>query len=251
MSRLVLWLSELPAWLAFFVVLAAYEGFAVGVTLVARRAYARWQFPRSASFVPPWLQLVGGLNALLFAFVIVSLWSSLHAAEANVDDEAFTIRMLYRDVQPAQRPLVVAYARAIVDSWPMLCGGAQAGVSAGLLLTQIEREGRPVEKNAQGDLDRDLSTLEDLRARRLHATVSGVPDELWLGLVVLSAILIVMTSFIHPERADMHLALAGFVALSIALLLWVAVSLDFPFCGGTTVMPLPLQETIDALTSPG
>ena len=120
---------------------------------------------------------------------------------------------------------------------------------AGVLLTRIEREGQPVQKNARSDLDRDLATLEDLRARRLHATVSGVPDELWLGLIVLSGILIVMTSFIHPERSDMHLALAGFVALSIALLLWVAVSLDFPFCGGTTVLPLPIQETIDALTS--
>ena len=249
MSGLVLWLSELPAWLAFFVILAAYELFAVGVTLVARRAYERWKFPRGASFVPPWLQLVGGLNALLFAFVIVSLWSTLHAAEANVDNEAFTLRMLYHDVEPSQRPLVVDYARAIVDGWPLLCGGAKAGVRPAGIFARIEREAGPVQKSARSDLDRDLATLEDLRARRLHATVSGVPDELWLGLVVLSAILIVMTSFIHPERADMHLALAGFVALSIALLLWVAISLDFPFCGGTTVMPLPIQETIDALTS--
>jgi hypothetical protein len=248
-SGLVLWLSGLPAWLAFAVILFAYELFAVGVTLVARRCYERWKFPRGASFVPPWLQLVGGLNALLFAFVIVSLWSTLHAAEANVDDEAFTLRMLYHDVAPSQRPLVVEYARSIVDGWPMLCGGANAGGPGGLLLARIEREGQPVQKNARSDLDRDLATLEDLRARRLHATVSGVPDELWLGLLVLSAILILMTSFIHPERSDMHLALAGFVALSIALLLWVAVSLDFPFCGGTTVLPLPIQETLDALTS--
>jgi hypothetical protein len=248
-SEIVLWLSGLPSWLAFVAILVAYELFALGVTLVARRAYDRWKFPRGASFVPPWLQLVGGLNALLFAFVIVSLWSTLHAAEANVDDEAFTLRMLYHDVEPAQRPLVVEYARAIVDGWPLLCGGADAGASAGVLLARIEREGQPVQKSARSDLDRDLATLEDLRARRLHATVSGVPDELWLGLVVLSAILITMTSFIHPERADMHLALAGFVALSIALLLWVAVSLDFPFCGGTTVLPLPIQETVDALTS--
>jgi hypothetical protein len=248
-SRLVLWLSELPAWLAFLVILVSYELFAAAITLVARSCYERWKFPRGASFVPPWLQLVGGLNALLFAFVIISLWSTLHSAEANVDEEAFTLRMLYHDVEPAQRPLVVDYARAIVDGWPLLCGGAKAGAAGGVLLSRIEREGRPVQRNARSDLDRDLATLDDLRARRLHATVSGVPDELWLGLIVLSAILIVMTSFIHPERSDMHLALAGFVALSIALLLWVAVSLDFPFCGGTTVLPLPIQETIDALTS--
>lgn len=192
---------------------------------------------------------VGGLNALLFAFVIVSLWSTLHAAEANVDDEAFALRMLYHDVEPAQRPMVIEYARAILDEWPTLCGGANAGRPGGVLLNRIEREGQPVQKNARSDLDRDIATLEDLRARRLHATVSGVPDELWIGLVVLSGILIVMTSFIHPERSDMHVALAGFVAFSIALLLWVAVSLDFPFCGGTTVLPLPIQETIDALTS--
>jgi hypothetical protein len=248
-SALVLWLSGLPSWLAFLVILGAYESFALAVTLVARNVYARLEFPRSASFVPPWLQLVGGLNALLFAFVIVSLWTTLHAAETNVDAEGFTIRTLYHDVEPAQRPLVVAYARAVVDSWPSLCGGKNAGAASSRLLARIEREGRPVQKSAAGDLGRELASLEDLQARRLHATVSGVPDELWLGLVTLSLILILMTSFIHPERADMHLALAGFVALAIALLLWVAVSLDFPFCGGTTVTPLPIQEAIDAMTS--
>jgi hypothetical protein len=248
-SGLVLWLSGLPSWLAFLAILAVYELFAVAITLGSRRIYGRWRFPKGATFVPPLLQLVGGLNALLFAFVIVSLWSTLHGAEANVDTEAFTIRMLYHDVQPAQRPLVVEYARSIVDGWPQLCGGEKAGVAAGVILLRIERESQPVQKNARGDLERDLATLEDLRARRLHATISGVPDELWLGLTVLSLILIVMTSFSYPERSDMHLALAGFVALSIALLLWVAVSLDFPFCGGTTVLPLPIQETIDALTS--
>jgi hypothetical protein len=245
-SNVILFLNEQPGWIAFAIVLAFYEAFAIGVTLVTRRLYAIWDFPKNATFVPPWVQLVGALNALLFAFVIVSLWQTLHATEVDVDTEAYTVRVLYRDILPSQRPLVIAYGQAVADGFPLLCEGHGTTRSA-TLLHQLERNGEPAQPSLRGELNRELATLEDLRSRRVHAAVSGVPDELWLGLIALSLILIAMTSFVQPERGDMHVALVAFVAFAIALVFWVAASLDFPYCGGTTISPVPLQQTLDGL----
>ena len=104
MSRLILWSNSVPPWVAFLMIVLVYEIFAIGVSLLARRLYSRWNFPNSGSFVPPWISIVGGLNALIFAFVIVTLWSNLHAASADVDTEALSVRRLWRDIAPLSDP---------------------------------------------------------------------------------------------------------------------------------------------------
>ena len=123
MDRLIQWLNNVPPWLAFIAIVLAYETFAIGVSLLARRLYSHWRFPSNGSFVPPWISIVGGLNALIFAFIIFTVWTNLHAASADVDSEALTVRMLWRDITPAQRPQVLAYSRAVIAGWSQLCGG--------------------------------------------------------------------------------------------------------------------------------
>lgn len=243
MSQIVLWLNGVPSWVAFIAIVLVYEVFAVGVTLLARRFYARWNFPSSGSFVPPWISIVGGLNALIFAFVIVTLWSNLHAATADIDTEALTVRRLWRDLDPSQRPQVLAYSRAVVKGWSQLCGG-QGSAEAGRVERELEHSARPSTPSLIGQVNDEVDTLATLRNHRLRAARSGAPDELWIGTVALSWILIAITSFVHPERRDMHVALVACTALAMGLLLWVAVMIDYPYCGGSAVTPLPLERSI-------
>ncbi len=244
MSQLILWLSNIPPWVAFVAIVLVYETFAIGVSLLGRRLYSHWHFPSNGSFVPPWISIVGGLNALIFAFVIVTLWSNLHAASADVDTEALTVRRLWRDIAPAQRPQVLAYSRAVIRDWSQLCGG-QGSAEAGRVQQSLERDAQPATPSLLGQVDGEIDTLTALRNNRLRAAYSGVPEELWLGTIVLSWILIAITSFVHPERRDMHLALVACTALAMALLLWVAVMIDYPYCGGSTVTPVPLQRSVN------
>jgi hypothetical protein len=194
--------------------------------------------------VPPWISIVGGLNALIFAFIIFTVWANLHAASADVDSEALTVRMLWRDITPAQRPQVLAYSRAVIAGWSQLCGG-QGNSEAGRIQHALERYARPATPALLGQVDDEVDALTALRNRRLRAAQSGVPEELWLGTIVLSWILIAITSFVHPERRDMHLALVACTALALGLLLWVAAMIDYPYCGGSTVTPVPLQRSVD------
>lgn len=244
MGQLILWLNSVPPWLAFIAIVLVYEAFAIGVTLLARPLYSRWHFPSNASFVPPWIAIVGGLNALIFAFVIFTVWGNLHAASADVDSEALTVRRLWRDITPSQRPQVLAYSRAVIAGWSQLCGG-QGNSEAGRIQHALERDARSATPSLLGQVDEEVDTLTALRNRRLRAAQSGVPEELWLGTVLLSWILIAITSFVHPERRDMHIALVACTALAMGLLLWVAVMIDYPYCGGSTVTPVPLQRSVD------
>ncbi len=244
MGQLILWLSSVPPWVAFIAIVLVYEAFAIGVSLLARRLYSRWHFPSNGSFVQPWISIVGGLNALIFAFVVVTLWSNLHAASADVDTEALSVRRLWRDITPAQRPQVLAYSRAVVRGWSQLCGG-QGSLEAGRIQRGLERDAQPATPSLLGQVDEEVDTLTALRNHRLRAAQSGVPEELWLGTIVLSWILIAITSFVHPERRDMHLALVACTALAMGLLLWVAVMIDYPYCGGSTVTPAPLQRSVN------
>jgi hypothetical protein len=243
-DQLILWLNSVPSWLALVAVVLVYEAFAIGVTLLARRLYTHWRFPSNGSFVPPWISIVGGLNALIFAFIIFTVWTNLHAASADVDSEALTVRMLWRDITPAQRPEVLAYARAVIAGWSQLCGG-QGNSEAGRIQHRLERDARPATPSLLRQVDDEVDALTALRNRRLRAAQSGVPEELWFGTIVLSWILIAITSFVHPERRDMHLALVACTALALGLLLWVAAMIDYPYCGGSTVTPAPLQRSVD------
>jgi hypothetical protein len=244
MGQVILWLAGMQPWVAFVTIVVVYEAFAVGINLLARRLYSRWQFPSNGSFVQPWISIVGGLNALIFAFVIVTLWTNLHAASADVDTEALTVSRLWRDISPAQRPEVLAYARDVIRDWSELCGG-QGSAQAGKIQRGLQRDARPASPSLLGQVDEEVDTLTALRNHRLRAAQSGVPEELWLGTVLLSWILIATTSFVHPERRDMHLALVACTALAMALLLWVAVMIDYPYCGGSTVTPEPLQRSVN------
>ncbi len=244
MGQMILWLNSVPPWVAFIAIVLVYETFAVGISLLARRLYTRWRFPSNASFVPPWISIVGGLNALIFAFVIVTVWANLHAASTDVDTEALTVRRLWRDIIPAQRPQVLAYSRAVIRGWSQLCGG-QGSSEAGRIQRGLERDAKPAIPSLHGQVDEEVDELTALRNRRLRAAQSGVPEELWFGTIVLSWILIAITSFVHPERRDMHLALVACTALAMGLLLWVAVMIDYPYCGGSTVTPIPLQRSVD------
>lgn len=244
MGQLILWLSSVPPWVAFIAIVLVYVTFAIGISLLARLLYSRWNFPNSGSFVQPWISIVGGLNALIFAFVIVTLWSNLHAAIADVDTEALTVRRLWRDITPAQRPKVLAYSRAVILGWPQLCGG-QGSPEAGKIERELERDAQPATPSLLGQVDEEVDALTALRNHRLRAAQSGVPEELWLGTVALSWILIAITSFVHPERRDMHLALVACTALAMGLLLWVAAMIDYPYCGGSAVTPLPLQNSVN------
>jgi hypothetical protein len=210
------------------------------VALLAMAACRRWALRRGQTAGPPvvnsWATCAGALTALLFAFTIVTLWNQLIRAEANVDGEAEALRAVARDILPSQLELVRNYAALTVDEWPQLCGGKPRD-DADAALTLLARVALPRDAKYSDNLFQTLGVLEDLRGRRWQVSTSSVPSEIWVGLIVLSCMLLVVLGIAMPDHPGTHLLLMLAVGTAIGTLFWVTVVLEYPFCGSSAIRP--------------
>jgi len=231
---------------AFALALIAYYAYAIVGLLVVRRILERAGVPKTQPVMAGWSTALAALTALLFTFVVANLWQNANIARGRVDGEASAMRMIARDVVPAQRGLVRDYAQSVVtDDWPTLCGG-DGSAKTTAALRRLEREAKPLDAGRRADLDAQMAALENLRAARVQAGGPSIPPEIWFALVVLSMLLLGITFFGHHENLGFQMGLTLVLATALATLFWLTVQLDFPFCGGTTVGP---GAIVDALRS--
>lgn len=247
-------LNAIPtAWLGVLIVGVSVV-LAVGGLLVARRL-----IPVSilqghndvAGFI---YAVLGVIYAVLLPFVLVVVWEEFREAEHGTMQEAQTLVGLSQDVQPfpdATRQQVVGqaqrYARTVVDvEWPLLAEGkdspaAQAELG---LLVQTVQEIEPSnarETAAYGLMLARLDALADWRTSRLFHSTSGVPDLMWVVLVV-GGILVVGYSYLYGvERLAAQLAMTAALAAMVAMVLYVILVIDYPFTGDFRVDPDDLE----------
>jgi hypothetical protein len=238
---MTLWLSELPTWNALLITAGLANAFAIATMLVSRR---RWD-GNGVAVVIPWATCAGALTSLLFAFTIASVWNGSAKARSNVDDEASAIRLVARDLAPAQLPLLREYVARTIAEWPRLCGASRdPNIERSLL--SLQRTAKPRLPAYADDLYRQLSAMEDLRNRRWQAASASIPGEIWISLVVLSCALLCVLAIARPDRFDVHVALMIAVATALGTLSWVATVLEYPFCGNTGIGPREILDIVQA-----
>jgi hypothetical protein len=239
------WLSQLPSWVAFVITAGIANAAAVATMAVVRHWSHEAGIESGPAVVNSWATAAGALCAVLFAFSIVTLWSAVARARANVDDEATAVRAIARDLVPAQRPLLAAYVRGSVNEWPQLCDGRRR-TSVDAALSGLIRSAKARRPAYDDDLYRELAMLEDLRDRRWEFAASSIPAEIWGGLLVTAGALLVVLAVALPERRGTHAALMLAIATSLGTLLWVMIVLDHPFCGSAAMRPAALVEAVQS-----
>jgi hypothetical protein len=230
------WLSTVPAWVSFVVLVAGWNVLALG----AMRLCRRWSASRGLTSGPPvvnsWATAAGALTALLFTFTIVTLWNQAIRADTNVDDEAAAIRMVARDIAPSQAGLVRNYVQLTVNEWPQLCGGKESDdVNAALVL--LESAATPRSEKYADNLFQTLGTVEDMRNRRWQVSESTVPGEIWVALFVLSCVLLTILGIAMPDHSGTHVVLMVTAGTALGTLFWVTTILEYPFCGSNAIPP--------------
>lgn len=239
--------TNLPEGVAFVLALMAYYAYAIVGLLAVRRLLDRAGVAKTQPVMAGWSTALAALTALLFTFVIANLWQSANLTRNRVDGEAAAMRLLARDMAPAQRGLLRDYARSVVtDEWPLLCDGGGSPKTTGLL-ARLETQAKPVDPGVRGDFYTQLAALENLRAARLQAGSPSIPLEIWFALIVLSALLLGITFFGYHEQLGFQMGMTLVLATALATLFWLTVQLDFPFCGGTTVGPGAILQAVATL----
>jgi hypothetical protein len=231
-----LWLTNLPSWISFVLVVGTANAVALAAIFLARRWYQRAGVTAGPPVVSAWATCLGALAAVLCAFTIITLWSIFTRAQSNTDGEAAAIRLVARDVVPAQLPMLRAYVEGSAAEWPQMCGG-KPDPRVAAALTTFQGLARPRAPEYSNDLYRQLGTLEDLRDERWQSSTASTPNELKIALCIVAIAVFGVLAIALPERLDTHVALTVLTATALGSVFWVMVALAYPYCGSYNIGP--------------
>lgn len=243
----MLWLTNLPSWIAFVLTVGAANGIGLGTMLLARRWYLQRGVTAGPAIVSAWATCLGALFAVLAAFTIITLWAIFARAASSTESEAAAIRLAARDLSLAQLPLLRRYVDGSVREWPQMCGGnPDHRVVASLVA--LQQAALPRAPEYASDLNHQLETLADARYERWQSSSASTPVELKIALCIVAIAVLGVLAVALPERLDTHVALTVLIATSLGAVFWVLVALSYPYCGSYFIGP---DEIVSALRTHG
>jgi hypothetical protein len=256
------WLGVLPASASAIVVIGGFVGLTVAIGWIVDRTIkheVRADHNDLAGFI---LAVIGVVYAVLLAFVAIGVWERFEQAESRTYEEAGSLALVYRDVGDfpggAQvRESLRDYVKLVVDrEWPAMEDGGQSD-AANALLEQIDGRIRslPVRTLSQEDLHQQLLTamnqaLAD-RDTRLSEDATGINRLLWFVLVVGAIVTVGFTYLFGFRQEAMRYVMTGSLGVLIGLVLFLTVSLDYPFRGAITVPPDAFERALDTFRAIG
>ncbi|MFE0023848.1 hypothetical protein [Amycolatopsis sp. NPDC059021] len=196
--------------------------------------------------------IIGGLHAVLVAFVLISLFDAVNTAredsykEANgVIAAAWAAESLPGDVKDKVRQLAQAYVTTVEkQEWPRLADGGKVPGTGWSQLDQMRQVVAAVEVDGQDGwlVDRKQQATTQLwevfqaRQTRLenagHRNVGGV---VWFALILGSLISVLLPNLFGGTRLAAHIVIVSTLAGTVTLLLFAIYQLQNPFSGGARV----------------
>lgn len=197
--------------------------------------------------------IVGGLHAVLVAFILISLFDAASEARDGSYHEADSLvaavwaaDSLGTEVKDEVRRLSAAYITTVEQQeWPRMADGGSTVPETGW--TQLDQLRKAVEKASSDDewvrerkaeATTQLWQVYEARQDRLKAvegsTVSGV---VWFALILGSVISILLPNLFGGTRLAAHLVIVSTLAGTITLLLFAIYQLQNPFGGGVRIPP--------------
>ncbi len=207
--------------------------------------------------------IVGGLHAVLLAFVLISLFDGVSAAEDGSYREADNLVAAYwaADALPEPtrtevRDLAVSYAGTVVDDeWPRMAAGS--GDVPGDGWSELDQLRRAVgQAAATDDWQNDMKTeaadklweVYQARQARLNSAGSeGVSTVVWFALVAGSIMSIALPLLFGGPRPVTHIIIVSILAGTLSLLLFATHQLQNPFSGGARVESTAFETVLDRL----
>ncbi|MGW5053374.1 bestrophin-like domain [Actinokineospora sp. NPDC004072] len=207
--------------------------------------------------------IVGGLHAVLLAFVLISLFDSVGAAENSAFKEAdglvaanWAAEALGQQTREQMRELALSYATRVVDEeWPLMREGADDAGGAGWADLQRMRSlvtAAPVTEQWQNDQKTEAANklwevYEARQARLDSAGSGGVSTVLWFALIAGSIMSISLPLLFGGPRPRVHIIIVSVLAGTLALLLFATYQLQNPYGGGAAVAPEAFEAAIARL----
>jgi hypothetical protein len=203
--------------------------------------------------------LVGGLQAVLLAFVLISLFDGVSAAEDGSYQEADSLvaavwsakALQATDVAPEAR----TYAREVItQEWPRMQAGepvSDAGWDAlAKLRTAVAKSPATDDwtNNQKTEAATQLWQVYQARQDRLNAASDdGVNSVVWFALVVGAVMAVALPILFGGPKPRTHVFIVSILAATMTMLLFSTQQLQNPYSGGAQVGPAAFQSALDRL----
>jgi hypothetical protein len=196
--------------------------------------------------------VVGGLHAVLVAFVLISQFDLVSSARDSSYTEANSLvaaiwaaDSLPEPVKTQMRDLSRAYTITVSEQeWPKMRAGLEI-TNAGW--TQLDRMRRLVAQTETTDdwqADQKTAAVDQLgqlyqaRQARLTAATSGaVEGVVWFALLLGTLISVALVNLFGGTRLRAHIIIVSIMAGTITLLLFAIYQLQNPYGGGANLDP--------------
>jgi hypothetical protein len=203
--------------------------------------------------------VLGVAYAVLLAFVVIAVWQDYETARTDVESEAHELAGVYFLASRFPGPqrtqlqnLIKTYTKVVVEEeWPMMERG-RTSERADSLVRQIRTrmlEFDPKTKGGQVLYDHGLTQLHDAtdaRRERLLEVREGVPDLLWVVLVLGGVITVSFTYLFGLESNVAHALMVAALTMVICGILFTIAEFERPFSGVAEIQPDAFKEVLSS-----
>ena len=206
--------------------------------------------------------IVGGLQAVLLAFVLIALFDAVATAQDGSYAEAEAVvattwaaDSLPGDVGDQVRAEATKYLTTVsAEEWPAMREGREPGDAGWVELDNLRRIIDGAKTDDEWTTARKTEAADQLwqvyQARETRLTTaqsSGVSTVVWFALIAGSIMTVALPLMFGGPRPLTHILIVSILAGTLALLLYATAQLQNPFSGGARVEPAAFESAATRL----
>jgi len=250
-------LLKVPMLLIALLIIGGTVLFSVLGLLIVRRFVPQSKLKAHHDVADPLLGALGAIYAVLMAFVVVTVWQNFEKSASNVQLESNYLADIYRDAEglsPDFREkvsvLLREYRNAVVnDEWKTMQRG-EMSTKVESLMRQIwsaYTNYEPKNKTQEAFFNESVSKLNsfrELRRQRIMDSRTGINSLLWFVLFTGAFSIICFTFLFGVENLNAQIIMVVLLSVTISLILFTILELDYPFTGTISISPAPFEHVL-------
>lgn len=260
---MTLFLTSLPIWLTFLIIVVLPTAIAIAGLLLIRRRIGIDLLASNNEVAGFKFAVVGVIYAVMLGFAVIVVWDRFHDAEDAAARETSGVIALSRLAKglgsEADKPIqqrLAAYVRAAIDiDWPAMAQGRR-GTEVGESLSALYAVvlATPAPDGRQGailaEMLHQLDSVTEARRARLLLAGGTVPEVLWGVLLTGAAATLGYLFFFGATSIRAQVLMSAMLVVIVCMALFVVVEIEHPFSGAVSVEPAGLEIALAELSKP-
>ncbi len=235
------------------------------LAVVLRRARQREGREANNEVAGQVFTVVGGVNVVIAAFVLISLFDAMDKAQDTTYEEANALvavqwasESLAEPAKSKVQKLTTEYATVVAEQeWPDMQAGRPVGAEGWTLLSSLQDtvEGAKTaterQENSRVTAASQIWNVYEARQVRLNSSGSGVSTVVWFAILVGSVMSVALMFMFGGPGLYSYAIIVSMLAGAIGLLMFAIYQLQNPFSGGASVGPDAFLSALARLSHGG